>query len=401
MLSLSRSTIIRYLLSLALSITLWSVVTASENPERVDWFPTRIPIETRGLPQGLVIKGEIAPVRLRIAAPRESWSRLQESNFVAYVNLSGAEPGVREAEVRVEVSDPRVRVLGIDRPRVPVRIEPLKTVTVPVRVQIQGNVALGYRLEEDQVKVTPDRVTVSGPASVVDEVTHVNVNVRIEGERSSVTVSRRPVPQNRLGGDVAGITNLEPQTVEVVVPIRQVASYKTVSVVADVRGQPAPGFIVSGITVTPGTVTILGEPRRVEDITTISTSPIDISGATGTLERQASLVRPPNVSLEVEQPVTVRVQITSVPASTTVRLAVVLDNPPSGLVATVNPTTVEVTLSGPSPLLQQVDRLLARIDAAQLTAGTHTVSPQVTVPDGVNVVRMNPAQVTLTLAPAG
>ncbi|MER3405730.1 MAG: hypothetical protein C4289_11700, partial [Chloroflexota bacterium] len=224
MLSLSRSTIIRYLLSLALSITLWSVVTASENPERVDWFPTRIPIETRGLPQGLVIKGEITPVRLRIAAPRESWSRLQESNFVAYVNLSGAEPGVREAEVRVEVSDPRVRVLEIDRPRVPVRIEPLKTLTVPVRVQIQGNVALGYRLEEDQVKVTPDRVTVSGPASVVDEVSHVNVNVRIEGERSSVTVSRRPVPQNRLGGDIAGITTLEPQTVEVVVPIRQVAS---------------------------------------------------------------------------------------------------------------------------------------------------------------------------------
>jgi YbbR domain-containing protein len=400
MVSLSRSTIIRYLLSLALSITLWSVVTASENPERVDWFPTRIPIEVRGLPRGLVIKGEIPPVRLRIAAPRENWNRLQESNFVAYVNLSGAEPGVREAEVRVEVSDPLVRILEIDRPRVPVRIEPLKTAVVPVRVQIQGNVALGYRLEEDQVKVTPDRVTVSGPASVVDEVTHVNVNVRIEGERSSVTVSRRPVPQNRLGGDVGGITAMEPQTVEVVVPIRQVASYKTVSVVADVRGQPAPGYIVSGITVSPSTVTILGEPRRVEDITTISTTTIDISGATGTLERQVSLVRPPSVSLEVEQPVTVRVQITPVPASTTVRLAVVPENVPSGLAATIVPTTVEAVLSGPSPLLQQADRLLARVDAAQLSAGSHTVSPQVTVPEGVSVIRLNPAQVTVTLTPA-
>jgi YbbR domain-containing protein len=399
MLQVTRADVLRMLLSLTLSVALWTVVTTSENPERVDWFVSQIPVETRGLPPDLVVKsaGEAPSVRVRISAPRENWSRLQESSFIAYMSVARSEPGLTQADVRVEVSDPQVHIIEVRPAQLSIRVELLRTVTVPVRVQIQGNVAFGYVHEKEQV--APTTVQVSGPASVVEEVDHANVNVRIEGERSSITVSRRPTPQNRLGGDLAGITGIEPQVVQVVIPVRQVASYKSVSVVADVRGQPAPGYMVAGIRTVPSSMTILGEPQRVEDITTISTQPFDISGATGDIERQVPLVRAPGVSLEMDVPVTVRLTIVPVPVTSTVRTAVVAENVAPGLVATVTPASVELLLAGPSPALQRVEDLRASVDAAGLGEGTHALQLSVVVPPDVTVQRITPSTATLTLAP--
>src|SRR5690348_2783502 len=94
----------RFLLAFILSVTLWARLTLEQNPERRDIYPTEIPVEARGLPPNLVVANDIQPIKVRIAAPQESWRQLQVGSFRASVDLSGATPGLSQPDVQVEVS---------------------------------------------------------------------------------------------------------------------------------------------------------------------------------------------------------------------------------------------------------------------------------------------------------
>src|SRR5207302_3955224 len=101
----------RFLLAFVLSVTLWARLTLDQNPERNDVYPTEIPVEARGLPPNLVVGNDIQPIKVRIAAPQASWTQLAVGSFRASVDLSNATPGLTQADVQVEVSDPNVRVV--------------------------------------------------------------------------------------------------------------------------------------------------------------------------------------------------------------------------------------------------------------------------------------------------
>ena len=101
----------RFLLAFVLSVSLWARLTLDQNPERQDIYPTEIPVEVRGLPDNLIVSNDIQPIKVRIAAPQDSWRQLQVGSFRASVDLNNATPGLEQPDVQVEVSDPNVRVL--------------------------------------------------------------------------------------------------------------------------------------------------------------------------------------------------------------------------------------------------------------------------------------------------
>ena len=84
----------RFLLALVISISLWGRLTLEQNPQRVDVYPTDINVEPRGLPANLVVAGDLPPVKIRVAAPQESWRFLEPSSFRVSVDLNGAKPGL-------------------------------------------------------------------------------------------------------------------------------------------------------------------------------------------------------------------------------------------------------------------------------------------------------------------
>src|SRR5262249_15200695 len=163
-----------------------------------------------------VVANEIQPIKVRIAAPRESWSRLSVGSFRATVDLSNAGAGLVQPEVQVEVSDPEVQVLERQPAKVSIRIEELRTTSVPGRVNQIGSLQFGYRLVSDPVAV-PATVEVSGPASAVEKVTEAAVALRIEDVKSTLDRSLKPEPRGA-NGVVTGV-RLEPQSVTVTVPV--------------------------------------------------------------------------------------------------------------------------------------------------------------------------------------
>ncbi len=174
-------------------------------------------------------------------------------------------------------------------------------------------------------------------------------------------------------------------------------SYRTVAVVAQIRGNPADGYAVTSVLVSPPTITIQGTVPGLGDANSVDTKPIDITDATRTLTRVIGLDLPLGVSSTTISTVTVSIYIAPLQGKVTSSAPVTFQNLASNLTATSNPATVSITLQGPLPEVNAVD-IHATVDVGGLGAGTYVLPVQVSVPENVGV-QIKPADVTVILAP--
>jgi len=110
----------------------------------------------------------------------------------------------------------------------------------------------------------------------------------------------------------ARILSRSPATLEVMFEAR---GRRSVTVRPDLVGEPAPGFEVGEVSVTPPRVWLVGARSDVLPLSEIVTEPIDLSALDAPVEREARLsLGGGHVWMEKSEPVTVRVQIQAKPA---------------------------------------------------------------------------------------
>ena len=385
------------LLSLGLSFTLWAVVVNQQNPEITRVFDPAIPVETRNVPAGLVVQGSSnETVRLQITTTLDHWNSVSPTSFHAYVDLTKAEAGAREYPVQVDNSDGRVRVASIDPTQTEVRLSLLKRKTVPVRVNITDSVPFGF--ESQPPTITPDQIEVIGPQSLVESVVTAVVDLPLSGARTTINQTFKPEPRDGAGKPVKGV-DLNPSLVVVELPIEQQVSYKLVPVVPQVVGTVALGYQVVGIVPDPASVTVVGEPQALEQLTQISTQAVDVNNLSSDLHQSTELVLPSGVSLARKQGVVVRVYVNAIQGMQTMRVTPTVIGAAEASQVTVVPGTVDVTLSGEMPSLLQLrpQDVRAVIDVSGHPTGTFQVTPQVTVPAGLKIEKVAPDTVMVTL----
>jgi len=396
MLTFLRRNLAWMLLALMLSTGLWLVVTIDQNPTESNWFSS-IPVEVKDVPTGLALRADVPPVRVRVSAPRDVWTAraLPAEKLKATVDASTAGPGINQVPVVVTSADSRAKVEEVDPPKADLRLEPIKKKDVPVRVRTAGSVPLGY--EASPARVTPSEVTVTGPQGLVEQVSHVLVEVSLDGVRNSISQAYQVTPQTDSGVTVERVT-LGTEKVLVEIPIVQELGYKTVPVVPDVRGTVAFGYQIVGVMTDPATTTVAGDPRALGDLTYLQSRPIDVSGAVGDVAVSAEPALPTGVALARSQTLLVRVLVSPVESSKTLEVAPQVKGAGDHQV-TVSPGAVQVTVSGPMPVLTRLrpQDVQVAIDATGLIVGTHNVKPTVSVPSLLKVVGTQPADVAVTV----
>ncbi len=386
-------------LALLLSTTLWVLVVNDQNPERVDIPDIQIPIEIAKVPPGLVVMSNVDPVRFKIRAPKDRWSSLRGSSFRASVDLSRSGPGIEAVTVVPEVSDSQVRVLEVIPSVVTVRLEEIQERTVPVKANLVGNVPFGYLY--GALKVEPDAVVVSGPASLVQGVEAASVDVRLEGITVDIDSAFQPLPTDASGATVRSV-RVTPQTVKVQVPVQQQVSYKQVGIRTPITGTVALGYWVESVLVDPPTVTVVGDPKVLAGINYLETAAVNLSSASSGIIQDLQLAVPQGISLlQPQQTARVRVNVSVLQTSQTVRVAPRVANLDPALRIASPPQSVDVTLQGPAPIMQGLggDALAVTLDVVDLGEGVHEVKPRVQVPSAVNVVSVSPESVNVALAP--
>jgi YbbR domain-containing protein len=179
------------LLSLALALLLWMVVSGEEIVER----GLRVPLELQQAPAGLELTGDVpTTVDVRVRGASGTLSRMSTGDVVAVLDLRAAREGHRlfpltPDQVRVPFG---VEVVQVMPSAIAMAFERSASRQVPVVPEVDGRPAPGYVIGTRTAD--PKTVEVVGPESVVKSVTEVLT------EPVSVAGAREPVTQSAILG---------------------------------------------------------------------------------------------------------------------------------------------------------------------------------------------------------
>ena len=198
--------------------------------------------------------------------------------------------------------------------------------------------------------------------------------------------------------------SVHPDTIQVSLPIAQQGGYRDLAVKVMITGKLASGYRLNNITASPLTVTVYSDNiPLIESLPGfLETNTLDLSGASSNIVTQLPLNLPSGVLLVGDQTVSVQIDIVPIEDSRPVafRQVEVIGLGP-GLKADVSPTTVDVILAGPLPVLNalQPSDVHVRVDLSGLAAGTYQLVPGVVVAElGVTVQSILPGTVEVTIA---
>ncbi len=392
------------LLSLFLALLVWAAAVEEGNPTSERRFATRIPVTIVNTPPEMIAYGyepSDPQVYVTLRAPQSIWQTLEREDLEATVDLSGLPPGQHRLPIHVQVAREPVMVRQVDPEMLTLQLEYSAENVVPVDLRVAGNTALGYLARNPETNTLT--ATVRGPASLVEQVVEVVAQVSVEGRRADVVEEITLEPRDIEGAVIPYVT-LVPNTISARVPVEQLSGFRDLAVTAVLDGQVASGYRVSSIKVEPPVVTVYGPPDTISQIPGyLETAPLDINNVQADLEFQTSLVAPEGVSL-LPPVVTVRISIQPEEGSRTVERRVEIQGlGQPGITATVAPASVQLLLSGPLPMLEQLreEDLRVIVELAGLSPGSHSIEPQVIVPTGLLVESILPTNVQVEISTRG
>jgi YbbR domain-containing protein len=172
---------------------------------------------------------------------------------------------------------------------------------------------------------------------------------------------------------------------------------KVVGVKVRVEGEPAPGFVVGGVTVEPVNVTVVGPASALNSLTEAITEPVSVAGASRPVVDEVTIgVADPAIRLRQTQNAKVTVSVAAVPDEWVVReIPVEVRN---GHANGISPAKVMVRVRGPRDLVNtDPERYSATVDVTGLAKGRSVLPVRVEPPAGIGLLRVDPAEVAVTI----
>jgi YbbR domain-containing protein len=388
---------IRAAIALLLGVATWMMVTWQQNPFREDWLASTLPIEVTHLPAGLVQVGKPGDVRVRVRASQEAWSQSKANEFKASVDLSRQSAGLRSLDVKVE-SSRDYQVVDWEPRRVTIRLEPLIQQSVPVQLRMTGKLPDGYVMRNQTL--TPDQISVTGQQDLVQMVTQAGVTTSLDGINGNVIQDATPLLVDDKDQAVPGL-QFSPATIRISLEVDRQIGVKTVPIRVAMKGQVAPGYWLNSLSVDPQTVTITGGPAALSSVEFIDLPPFDLSNARADISRTTKVTAGNGYSLVGTSEVEVKAVIQPLRTTEVLPIGIAAQGVPQGLEARMTPGSVEVTISGMVPALSALKPgdIAAVVNLAGVPQGSQSLPIRLSAPGSVSIDAVNPAIVTVTLAP--
>lgn len=193
-----------FLGSLGLAFIVWMVATIQLNPVEERRLPDAIPIRVSP-DDGLVITNDYSDTaRVLLRAQQSVWELITGDDIIVWADLSGLTPGEHTVPLQAQ-SARSARIVDISPAQITVDLEEIASKLVEVRPLLGGSLPEGYvMLGEPVFDVT--QVTVTGPASQVEEVAAVQMPIDLTRQRGPLEDFARPVPVDADGRTVADVT---------------------------------------------------------------------------------------------------------------------------------------------------------------------------------------------------
>jgi YbbR domain-containing protein len=174
---------------------------------------------------------------------------------------------------------------------------------------------------------------------------------------------------------------------------------RTLAIRPVLEGQAPDGFEVLEVKTRPERVVVKGPSTELQDLKFINTLPIDVSHLTEHSVISTDLDFK-NLHLSLKEPVPILAEVTVAAKTLTrtlngIKVAAVP-------VARLNPAQVTLTVQGAWRQVKDLKAadIKATVDASNLSPGRHRLNVSVSLPNGISLVKVEPASVTATLEKA-
>ncbi|MCA9975912.1 MAG: hypothetical protein KC413_09195 [Anaerolineales bacterium] len=346
------SNLFTFLLSLALAILIWVNAQQTEDPLRSEILT--IPVNIISQPEDSILL-DPAPDRLTVQLVFEgSTSTVNEvttNDFTATIDLNGVPFGTEtHLPVNVQTTVPNI-TLRSQPLEITVLLEQLVTRDIPIVLDIRGDVSRDYT--QGDPLIDPPAITVSGPASSAESLDFARVTVFLNNNREDLFDTRQPIFYDQQGrvASVRALT-LSDEQIDITIPVTESAGFAEKSIDVNLIGQPAPGYRILDINVTPLTVLVQGRPTQLSQLDRVQTEPIDITGLTGAFRQQVALALPVGITQEEVEEIFVEIDIEPLFTTDTYTPKVLIQGLDKNLAAAIDPESVRVVLYGPLPVLE-------------------------------------------------
>ncbi len=395
-------TLISYLGSLFLALILASIIwlnaTRAQDPITTQFL--QLEVNFVGQPEdSILVNPNKQSVQIRIEGPKSTVNQVSLADFNAFVDLTQTPFGEAVfAPIEITALNTDLDVSPIPN-EVEVLLEQQVSRDIQVELDIRGEVARGHA--QGNPLVEPTFITVSGPASHIEQLDFALATVFLNDTLETTTGEHRPIFYDEQGR-VASTANLKLSTeeVQVTIPVVESDGFADKLITVDWVGYPAPGYRLLSVTVEPPSVLVKGLPARINALTRLQTEPIDITGLASSFTQQATLDLPSGVSLDQDQEIFVTIEIEPILSTDTRESKVEILGLSEGMVTSLEPEQVRVVLFGPLPLLDTLvaDDVRVTVDLFGLISGTHSIQPGVDIPErGIEVRSIRPETIHVTI----
>ena len=194
------------------------------------------------------------------------------------------------------------------------------------------------------------------------------------------------------------VSQVTPQTVSLAF---EVGESRVVPIRPDIEGEPAPGYAIGKITVSPSSVEVVGPSSDLHALREATTEPIPVDGATRKVDETVT-VGVDDSALRLREPLSAKVEIEILPAPierTFASVRVDTRNAPGGAQAVMAPAGVSVSVRGGREALASLDaaQVVAYVDLAGLRPGRYNLPVRIDPSRVFGVSRVEPAVVEVTI----
>jgi YbbR domain-containing protein len=257
---------------LLVAIVLWFIVINEQNPTSEGSYT--VPVAVENLDSRYIASNVPTAVYVRLSGPRNTIVNIGANDIKAYVDLTDVEEG--EVNVPVHLRLPagtELKKQSIKTADIMVDLYAVQEFTITP--QYTGK--LDDKLSVENLRLVPEKVTVSGARRLMKLVDKAVISIPLDGKGKDFAMM---APIQLIQEDGTPIEGLQvtPRQINAKITIAHNAISKKVPVNLITYGAPDSSVKLKRITITPNEVEVRGAADTVDGLNRINLMPISIDG---------------------------------------------------------------------------------------------------------------------------
>ena len=407
------------LTALLLALGLWATLMSQDTSLTREKVFTNVSATVSGAEtlkrNGLIVTSleDTGSFTVKTNTPQGVYSTTTASNYNLRLDLSKiTQAGTQQVKVSTSNASTYGTVSEVSPEYVTVEVEEYVTrYRIPVSLYTVGDPPDGFYASAASAE--PSTITVSGPASLVNQIVRAEIAVnqadlpaRAGSVRSALAFYLVDENGTIISSDLIEVTNnsvlLDTVIVDQTLYYMRKVSLSDIGILS---GTPADGYAVRSVVMEPSTVTIAALSEEVlEDVSAVfANSSVSVKNASQSINTSVSLRKPSEIAYVIPERVTVAVEIAPVITSRLLEgVKVSLAGTGNGKTASLSTKTLDVLITGEQLWVKSLRsaQVKLQVDVSELEAGSHEVAPTITITDSDGIsyeVSTDPVTVEVTV----